>query len=250
MNLRPVAFALLLAGAAGPLSSRALAQSRPTGNQEVVTTTPVLDGVTAQVPIPAEFHLRNEGGRDEAGLCVITSNTSNGWYQDVPEFVDAKTSKVWRLAKQKDGGYYPAKLKDLFDEAGVKTAWIQAEGSAAELIPVIKHYLDLGIPVSTTMAFSQRYISSEIPDGMIHHMIQTVHVGAGLACIIDNNFPGTYLWVTEAEYARRLVDGQAGWIVVLLWGAKGAAIVLVVAAALFFAGGVLMAGSAVLVLLG
>lgn len=248
MRHRSIAFALMLAGAVGPARQQAFAQARPTGRQEVVTEAPVLDGVHAQVPLRPEYHFKNEGGRDGAGLCVISSVNSDGWYQDVPEFVDAKNSKVWRLAKRKDGGYYPAKLKDPFDEAGVVTAWIQAEGSAEELVPVIKHYLDLGIPVANTMAFSQRYISPDLPTGEIHHMVQTLHLRDGLACLVDNNFPGTFLWVTEAEYGRRLVDGQAGWIVVLLWGAKGFAVVLVVAAAMFFAGGVILAGSAILVL--
>lgn len=242
--MRPLILALAVLTA---WPSLAWAQ-RPTGNQEVVTTTPELDGVRAQVPIPADFHLKNEGGSDGAGLCVITSNVSNGWYQDVPEFVDEKRSKVWRLAKGKPGGYYPAKLKDLFDEAGVKTAWVQAEGSAAELVPVIQHYLAMGIPVATTMSFSQRY-QPGIPDGKIHHMIQTIHHDGSLACIVDNNFPGTYLWVTAAEYERRLVDGEAGWVVAILWGAKAVAWVVIGAAVMFVIGGVLLAAAAFVVAL-
>lgn len=230
-------------------SPSALAQ-RPTGDQEVVTTVPELDGVRAMVPIPADFHLKNEGGSDGAGLCVITSNTSDGWFQDVPEFVDAKTSKVWKLAKARPGGYYPEKFKQLLDEAGVQTPWIQAEGSAEELTPVIRHYLSIGIPVATTMAFSQRY-QPGVPDGRIHHMIQTIHLDDELACIVDNNFPGTYLWVTAAEYSRRLVDGPAGWIVAFLWGARVVAWGVIGAAALCVLGGLLlMAASAVVALFG
>lgn len=230
---------VVLASSATPLMAQ-----RPTGNQEVVTEVPELDGVRAQVPIPAEFHLKNEGGSDGAGLCVITSNTSNGWFQDVPEFADAKGSKVWRLAKSKPGGYYPEKFKDLLDEAGFQTPWLQAEGSAAELVPVIRHYLEMGIPVATTIAFSQRY-QPGVPDGRIHHMIQTVHLDDSLACVVDNNFPGTYLWMTADEYARRLVDGQAGWVVVLLWGARATAWAIVAAAALFVVGGLILAATAV-----
>lgn len=234
MRARTVIAALMLALSVGPAHAQ-----RPVGREEVVTKVPELDGVKALVPIPSEFHVRNEGGSDGAGLCVIASNLSDGWFQGVQDFDRAKDSPLWRLAKGKPGGYYPEKLKNLFDEAGVTVDWLSAEGTAAELVPVIKHYLRQGIPVATTMSYSQRY-------GMrIHHMIQTVHLDDDLACIVDNNFPGTYLWVTADEYERRLLDGRAGWAVVLLWGARGLAWAAIGAVAACILGGLMLSAASV-----
>lgn len=213
--------------------------------REVETTVPEYQGVRAMVPIPAEFHIKNEGGVDGAGLCVIASSVIDGSYQGVPEFVDVKSSKVWRLAKEREGGYYPAKLDELFKDAGVTTPYLQAEGSAAELMPVIRHYLKLGVPVALTMKYGDRYGQN------IHHMVSCIHLDDSIACIVDNNFPNVYFWMTVDEFAYRLVDGPAGWVVVLLYGfAAGVSIAVVVAAGLFLFGGFAFGAAAVVVAAG
>ncbi|WP_165250176.1 hypothetical protein [Paludisphaera soli] len=191
---------------------------------EVWTSEPVYRGVRANAAVPAWLHILNEGGSDGAGLCVVASNTLDGLYQGVPEFAEGKGSNVWRLAKERPGGYYPEKLEGLFRDAGLETAWFQAEGDAAELLAVIEHYNRQGIPVGITWNFGEHYGTN------IHHMVSLIHLDSEMACIVDNNFPGEYVWVSRDELAKRIVDGPAGWVVVLLW-LKGSVNVPVLAAA-------------------
>ena len=110
----------LLASIPAPL----VAQT-PDRRGEVVLTTPIYQGTTATAPIPPESHLRNEGGSDGAGLCVIASAVVNGIWQGVPGMATpgrddrtgqpapGKGSPLWRAAKAAPGGYHPTKLEQL-----------------------------------------------------------------------------------------------------------------------------------------
>jgi hypothetical protein len=223
-----------LAAMALMLAASVAAHGQDSDRWEVQTTEPVFKGTHANAPIPGWLHILNEGGSDGAGLCVIASNVIDGTYQEVPEFAGGKSSKIWTLAKSKPGGYYPAKLEKLFTDSGMVTKWFQAEGSAAQLLPVIEYYTRAGVPCGTTMSYGKEYGQS------IHHMVSTIHLDSTLACIVDNNFPGKYFWMSRAEYARRLIDGPAGWVVVLLrakeiatYAAFGAAVVVALAGLLF-----------------
>lgn len=203
--------------------------------REVWTTEPEYRGVRANAPIPSWQHILNEGGSDGAGLCVVASNTANGLYQGVPEFAGGKESRVWRLAKERPGGYYPEKLDQLFRDAGVETAWFQAEGKADELLRLIEHYNRMGLPVGITMNYGEEY------GQRIHHMVSLIHLDADMACIVDNNFPEQYMWISRSVLADRIVDGPAGWVVVLLWLKGAVKVGVLVAAGLVVAAGLALA---------
>jgi hypothetical protein len=206
---------LFAAAALFCLAPVALGQS-PDGRGEVVLDVPVYRGVKADVPIPPELHLRNEGGSDGAGLCVITSLLINGRYQGIPALADGKASRFWKLAKSRPGGYYPEKLERYLDELretmpGVR--WISWEGKVTDLI---ESYTRRGVPVACTTNTGALYGYQSI-----HHYITVAHLDADLACLIDNNDPGKYHWMPRAEFDRRFVDGLQGWLFIWIWDTPG-----------------------------
>lgn len=204
MKIRTLWLAPLLATA---LSLPAPAQT-PEGRNEIVTTEPRLGSVTANAPIPTALHIRNEGGADGSGLCVITSNVIDGAHQYVADLAKLKKSRLWVAAKARPGGYYPAKLEKLLHEVYPDVKWLSWEGTATDLA---EEYNRWGYPIGVTTNTGQLYGWQRI-----HHMVSLVHLDKTLACIVDNNDPGKYRWMTRAEFDKRFVDGEMGWMVVFL----------------------------------
>lgn len=221
--------ALAILATAGP----ARAQQLPTGRAEVVTTEPRLGPVVANAPIPSEMHRKNEGSTvDKAGLCVISSIEANARYQGVPGFQAGEDSELWRRAKAAPGGYYPEKLERLLKEVLPGEKWFSWEGEGTDLV---RAYSAKGYPVGTTTNSGELY-----GDESIHHMVSTVHADDSLACLVDNNDPGKFRWVTAAEFARRFPDGGKGWGFVWLRLPPGLDDSLYYAAALLLASAALL----------
>ncbi len=170
---------------------------------EEVMPTPTYMGRDANAPIPPKYHLRNEGGSDDAGLCVIASIIVNGQWQGIPALKGGKNSELWRAAKRMPGGYGPEKLEDLLHKVMPNEEWISWESAHTDLI---KRYSDQGYPVAATMNTGALY--GYLP---IHHMISLIHLDKDLACVVDSNDPGKYHWMPATEYEARFVDGQTGW---------------------------------------
>lgn len=205
--------------------SAASAQA-PSGRNEVDTGEPALEGRSANAPIPSEFHIKNEGGSDGAGLCVISSVLANGSYQGVPGLEGGageagKQSTLWRTAKSRPGGYYPEKLAELVDEV------MPGEGYASFLDTdpaVLDRLSKMGYAIGLTMNTGELYDWQKIS-----HMVSNVHFdwANDLACHVDNNRPGVYVWTTAKETLRRAIDGAAGeywaWIWTRLPDVAGAA---------------------------
>jgi hypothetical protein len=63
-----------------------------------------------------------------------------------------------------------------------------------------------------TYGYGERYGS-----GTIYHMVALLHLDDSLACVLDDNFPGTYEWMSRAEFLKRWKHPSgSGWAVVLL----------------------------------
>lgn len=228
MKIRPLAILLLCVGTAQA--------QQPDRRGEVVTDKPEYRGVRANAPIPPELHIRNEGGSDGAGLCVISSILSNGMYQHVPGLEGGKQSRLWRAAKGRRGGYSPGKLEALLKEVLPGEKWLSVEGDATD---VIEAYSRKGYPTAGTMNTGAQY--GYMP---IHHMIQPIHADSDLVCVVDNNDPGKYHWMPRAEYDRRYPDGRIGWTFIWLRSPARATLALFAAAALLIAaGGLVCLGS-------
>jgi hypothetical protein len=209
IKLTSLTFMALLFG-----SGSVHAQTQPDRRGEY--TSPDHNGVWLNAPIPREYHIRNEGGSNGAGLCVISAIIMNGAAAGIADFRLLKNSKLWKSAKARPGGYSPQKLAALLKELYPELEWASVETADAGLI---RKYSAAGYQVANTMNTGQQY--KYMP---IHHFISTVHADLKMSCIVDNNDPGVWHWFSAAEQDRRFPDGQTGWLVVLLQRRKSFAI--------------------------
>lgn len=199
-------------------------------SDEFPTSAPAYQGVNANAPIPPKFHVRNEGGSDGAGLCVISSLLANGQYQGVPGLMPAKQSKFWQTAKGRPGGYGPDKLIRLLRETLPGEPYTSYTGYDTS---VLNDWSAKGYPIGATMNTGALYNYQPI-----HHMVSLIHYKAGgWACYVDNNDPGVYHWVRSATYDKRWIDG-IGWAMRLdrlpLRAQVGLALLIVAVAALAY----------------
>ena len=195
------------------------------GQREQHRQEPAYNGSNANAPIPANLHVRNEGGSDGAGLCVIASLRINGRYQGVPG-----VEQIWARAKTRPGGYSPDKLQGLLDETVPAEKWASYVGRDTGILEQLS---SAGYPIGATMNTGELYGYQPI-----HHMVSLVHYDQAkdLACVVDNNRPGVFSWMTAREFSRRWIDGGTGWAFV--WTRKaamavagGGGVILLVAAA-------------------
>jgi hypothetical protein len=200
-----------------------LVAQTPDGRGEVALDAPRYQGVRASAPLRAADHVRNEGGSDGAGLCVISSVVANGHYQGVPgidkpgpgtsnvpgqfgrvDDAPGKGSAIWRAAKARPGGYGPDKLAALVEKTMPGEKYASYTGRDPSILDSLSRK---GLPIGATMSTGAFYNYRPI-----HHMISLVHYRAGQwACVVDNNDPGRFRWMPSAEFARRWIDGGIGW---------------------------------------
>jgi hypothetical protein len=218
----------------------------PDRRGEVALLDPVYRGVRASAPIPVELHVRNEGGSNGAGLCVISSVLSAGMSQGIPGLdrpghdeatggeKPGKGSQLWRTAKSRPGGYSPDKLASLLNQIMPDQKWVSYVGTDPT---EIEKLTKAGYRVCATMNTGQQY--SYRP---IHHMINVIHYETnGWACVVDNNDPGKFHWMPAAEYARRSIDGGTlwafAWLYKVIAGVSSTSALILIASAVMLAAG-------------
>lgn len=194
------------------IATTAAAQS-PDGRGEVVLEEPFYKGVWADVDLPLDPGMRNEGGSDGAGLCVVTATLTAGRFQEIEALSGGKSSRYWTLAKSRKGGYWPGRLLEYlgeFQDEMPEVRWISWEGVSTAMI---EEYTRQGIPVSCTTNTGLIY-------GMqgIHHFIVVIHLDESRAMIVDSNDPTHYHAMPREEFDRRFVDGEMGWLFIWLYG--------------------------------
>ncbi len=176
----------------------------PSAGGFVVTTAPVKDGARATADLPASQHKRNVGGSDGAGLCVYTSVWHALIWQSVSELYGFRD---WM--KGHPGGSYPEKfeatLNQYCKEKGIPCpGYVQHTGGDVEVLELA---LKTGRMVCTT------YCGVDGPGRygaeVIGHMVNPIYLDKERACILDNNFPGTFLWMSRADFLARWRGLQA-----------------------------------------
>ena len=214
------------------------------GGEEILDTD-TYQGVRAQAPVPARYHVRNEGGSDGAGLCVYSSVLANGMAQGVPgldapgpgtsnvpgqtgrvEDAPGKGSALWRYVKARPGGSYPEKLARDLDAVMPGEPRADYYGRDTR---VLDAWSQDGYPIACTMNTGRFYNGQRIA-----HMISVPHYQSnGYTCVADNNNPGRYSWMPTDEFNRRQ-DSGVFWAFVWLRRASAVAdpLTLQVAAAL------------------
>lgn len=171
------------------------------------------EGFAPRNDLPAEWHLRNKGGSDSAGLCVFTSIDHSARWQDVPQLVGFRD---WMT--RYPGGGWPQKVDQMIakisTERGMSTPqYLQVEGDDLE---ILKRACKSGRVPGVTYGYSPagRYNRKRIS-----HMVSLVHADDKYFCVLDNNYPGPdkYEWLTPAEFRKTYTDTSGeGWSVILL----------------------------------
>lgn len=183
-----------------------------------VTREPIApDGTQIQCDLPTALHMKNTGGIGPggpgtgSGLCVFTSIEMCASFQNVPELYGWQ-----KWMTHKPGGGYPQKVAAMIEqycrEKGVRPPdYIQAEEATLRTVQLA---LKTGRPVGITYCFSP---SGRYGGAKIAHMVTLLHCDSKWACVCDNNFPGTYEWMSVEELMRTARCGQGNlWCVVLL----------------------------------
>lgn len=164
----------------------ALAQS---AGDKAVVDGPVHDGVEIACDLPKEQHVKNFGApADGKGLCVFASMDMLARWHNIVPLIDV-------IHKVKEGGGWPEKVDKVIKEHANAVKFIQYEGTD---------------PAILDDAFAERraacvtYGRGERYNGQtIYHMVLLLHLDQKWACVVDNNFPGTYEWMSRDEFLKR-----------------------------------------------
>lgn len=204
--------ALLLPLLAIPSPAREDTEYSPTIFGATVSKEPIApDGTQVQLDLPLPLHTRNRGGSDGAGLCVFTSIQHAACWQNV--------EVLWEFQKymtRYPGGGYPSKVDRCIDaickeRSMPKPRYIQIESADIE---VLKLACKTGRMPSVTYSYSP---SGRYGGARIAHMVTLLHADDKWFCVMDNNFPQTYEWMTPAEFRRSYTGGgRTGWSVIFL----------------------------------
>lgn len=165
------------------------------------------------VDLPKDLHVRNTGGTDGAGLCVWASITMNARWLD-----DPKLAEFFDRMKKETGGGWPERVAQKMKEWAPDVPYVQYEGRDRKKIAAI---LDLAMKTGrgacVTYGRGERYNNETIA-----HMVFLAHLDPAngpqpYGAIIDNNFPGTWEWMSREEMIDRICHPNgSGWVIVFL----------------------------------
>jgi hypothetical protein len=165
---------------------------------KAVVDGPVHDNVEVICDLPATQHVKNFGApKDGKGLCVFASMSMLARWHHVLPLTDV-------INKVQEGGGWPEKVDGVLKQYSPGTKYIQYEGTDAA---ILDEAFAERRAACVTYGYGERYNNQTI-----YHMVLLVHFDKDLACIVDNNFPGTYEWMSRKEFLRRWKhpDGK-GW---------------------------------------
>lgn len=173
-------------------------------------------GVEIQCDLPESQHCSNITSKGQ-GCCVQTSINHSARWQNVPALINFHE---WVREKGLPGGAWPGAVDDRIpkccQDRGYPVApYLQVEGPAAEVVPLLKLALRTGRMPAVTYSKSPtgRYGGQKIA-----HMVSMPHGDEAHVAILDNNDIGSqnYEWMTWDEFTRICNGGGSIWAVVLL----------------------------------
>ncbi len=223
-----LALGLLTAGAVSVEQSPGMLQDAYASIQASVGGELGPDGRTeVQLDLPASEHRKNVSSRGQ-GCCVQTSINYSARWQNIPALIDFQT---WVQEQRLPGGAYPGAIDERIpkcckDRGYPTVSYLQIEGKDLE---ILKAACASGRMPGVTYSFSP---SGRYGGARISHMTTLVSAGVGADVgagpdgrgywvICDNNFPGTWEWLSEAEFLRTYAAEGKGWSVILLGANSG-----------------------------
>ncbi|SIO37582.1 hypothetical protein SAMN05444166_4202 [Singulisphaera sp. GP187] len=173
------------------------------GADGAVVDGPIHNGVEIQIDLPVPQHIKNFGApADGLGLCVFASMSMAARWHHVRELQNV-------IHKIQEGGGYPEKVDRVFKQFAPKLDYVQYEGTDPS---ILDKALSEGRMPGVTLGYGERYQMQTI-----HHMVDLVHLDANWAAVLDNNFPGTYEWMSRKEFLKRWIHPSGkGWAYVML----------------------------------
>jgi hypothetical protein len=171
--------------------------------EHAVVDGPVHNGVAVTVDLPSSQHVKNFGApKDGSGLCVFASLDMAARWHACRHLVDV-------IHKVDEGGGWPQKVDRVLKEVDPDTRYLQYEGTSPE---ILDKAMEARRPVCVTYGYGERYGGKTI-----YHMVLLVHLDDKTAAVLDNNFPGTFEWMSRAEFLNRWKHpGDKAWAVTLL----------------------------------
>lgn len=163
-----------------------------------VTPEPVKDRVRATADLPATQHKRNAAGSDGFGLCVYTSAWHAALWQSVGELYGFRD---WMT--RRPGGSYPEKFEATLaaycrERQVPVPSYVQHTGGDDEF---------LSLALKTGRMACVTYCGADGPGRygaeVVGHMVNLVHLDDATAAIVDNNFPGSWLWMSRGDFLAR-----------------------------------------------
>jgi hypothetical protein len=153
------------------------------------------DGTRAVIDVPADQHMMNVGGSDGYGLCVPTSITVAAKWQNVSDYFGYR-----KFCEARPGGSYPEKTEA--DIRAYASRYKVAVPNYVQHTGGDEAFLDLLI--RTRRAPAMTYAGhDDFYNSTIAHMVNGAHVDKTRGAIIDNNRPGTWLWMERDQLINR-----------------------------------------------
>jgi hypothetical protein len=164
---------------------------------------PSHQGVELQIDLPSEQHIKNfRAPADGKGLCVFASMTMASRWHNVRSLFDV-------IHKINEGGGWPEKVDQIFKQHAPGLNYVQYEGTDPS---ILDKALSEDRMACVTYGYGERYQMQTI-----YHMVCLAHLDDKVAAILDNNFPGTYEWMSRDEFLKRWKHPFGkGWAYVLL----------------------------------
>jgi hypothetical protein len=151
---------------------------------------PTHDGVEVTADLPKEEHVKNFGApSDGKGLCVFASMDMLARWHHIAPLIDI-------VHKVNEGGGWPEKVDRVLKEHAPGLKYVQYEGDDPE---ILDEAMAQRRAACVTYGYGERYGGARV----IYHMVLLVHLDAETACIVDNNFPGTYEWMSRKTFLER-----------------------------------------------
>jgi hypothetical protein len=161
------------------------------------------EGIEIQIDLPSDQHIKNFGApADGKGLCVFASMSMASRWQNIRPLMDV-------IHKIQQGGGWPEKVDEVLKKYAPGIKYVQYEGTDPS---ILDKALSEGRMACVTYGYGERYQMQTI-----YHMVCLAHLDDKVAAILDNNFPGTYEWMSRAEFLKRWKHPSGkGWAYVLL----------------------------------
>lgn len=173
-------------------------------------------GVEIQCDLPDGQQCSNISSKGQ-GCCVQTSINHSARWQNVPALIDFQK---WVQESGLPGGAWPGAVDERIpkcakDRGYPVPQYLQVEGKAAEVVPLLKLALKTGRMPAVTYSKSPtgRYNGQRIA-----HMVSMAHGDDEWVAILDNNYVGSQNleWESWDEFTKIANPGGSIWCVILL----------------------------------